>query len=114
MKVIKRSDKDIPLEEAHGGSGSRKVYVSPAHLQSKHFEMMTRGYLPGGQTFDWHNHEGVEEIMVVVTGNGEVHDEDGKYSYEPGDVFVFPNSVRHKIHNPSQHQHEMIFVRIKA
>ena len=113
MKVIKRTDKDMPLEDAHGGTGQRKVYAGPQHVKAEHFEMMTRGYLPGGQTFDWHNHKATEEIMVVVTGNGEVHDEDGVYEYGPGDVFVFPSDIQHKIHNPTDYQHEMIFVRIK-
>lgn len=76
--------------------------------------MMTHGYLPAGQTFDWHEHPAVEEIMIVLHGRGEVADEEGTYEYEPGDVFVFPADVRHKVHNPSNEEHEMIFVRIKA
>lgn len=113
MKVIKRSNKDIALEEAHGGSGARKVYATPEQLKSTHFEMMTHGYLPAGKTFDWHDHSNTEEIMLVLTGEGEVHDEDGVYSYAPGDVFVFPANIKHKIHNPTKAQHEMVFVRIK-
>lgn len=113
MKIIKRAHGDIPKEEAHGGSGSRKVYASPDHLKSSHFEMMTHGYLPAGQTFDWHAHPATEEIMVVLRGQGKVSDEDGTYSYEPGDVFVFPADTQHKVHNPSDEEHEMIFVRVK-
>lgn len=114
MKIVKRSSQDIAKEEAHGGSGARKVYASPNHLKSTHFEMMTHGYLPAGKTFDWHEHENTEEIMVVVSGKGEVHDEDGVYEYAPGDVFVFPTNTQHKIHNPTDEEHEMIFVRVKT
>lgn len=114
MKVVKRAGKDIPKEEAHGGSGRRKVYASPEHLQSTAFEMMTHGFMPAGGMYDWHDHPGVEEIMVVVKGTGLVHDEDGEYPYEPGDVFVFPAGVRHKISNPTTHENEFIFVRVKA
>jgi mannose-6-phosphate isomerase-like protein (cupin superfamily) len=114
MKIIKRPANAIQKEEAHGGSGARKVYAAPEHLKSLHFEMMTHGFLPGGKTFDWHDHTDIEEIMVVLSGAGEVHDEDGMYSYETGDVFVFPANTQHKIHNPSQEQHEMIFVRVKV
>ena len=113
MKITKRESKTIPKEEAHGGTGSRKVYASPDHLKSAHFEMMTHGFLPGGNTFDWHDHTDTEEIMVIVKGLGEVHDEDGVYEYAPGDVFVFPANTQHKIHNPSDEEHEMIFVRVK-
>jgi quercetin dioxygenase-like cupin family protein len=113
MKVIKRSDSSIAKEEAHGGSGARKVYASPEHLKSSHFEAMTYGYLPAGSTFDWHDHPDTEEIMVVIKGEGEVHDEDGVYEYAPGDVFVYPANIQHKIHNPTDYEHEMIFVRVK-
>ena len=114
MKIIKRNASDIHKEEAHGGSGARKVYANADHTESPSFEAMTHGYLPAGQSFDWHNHEGVEEIMVVVKGEGKVSDEDGEYDYQPGDVFIFPADIQHKITNPSDHEHEMIFVRIKG
>lgn len=114
MKIIKRSHSDIPLEEAHGGSGSRKVYASPDHVTSPHFEMATHGYLPAGNKFDWHDHPSTEEIMIVLKGTGEVSDEDGTYVYEPGDVFVFPADTQHMIENTSSEQHEMLFVRVKV
>jgi mannose-6-phosphate isomerase-like protein (cupin superfamily) len=114
MRITKRQASTIKKEEAHGGSGARKVYASPDHLKSAHFEMMTHGYLPAGGTFDWHDHTDTEEIMVVLQGSGEVHDDDGIYEYGSGDVFVFPANTKHKIHNPSSEQHEMIFVRVKT
>ena len=114
MKITKRPSSTIQKEEAHGGSGARKVYASPDHLKSTHFEMMTHGYLPAGQIFDWHDHQDVEEIMVVLKGEGVVSDEDGEYPYAPGDVFVFPANTQHKIENKSQEEHEMVFVRVKV
>jgi mannose-6-phosphate isomerase-like protein (cupin superfamily) len=96
------------------GSGARKVYASPDHLKSSAFEAMTHGFLPAGKNFDWHDHIDTEEVMVVVKGRGEIHDEDGVYTYEPGDVFVYPANVKHNIHNPSTEEHEMIFVRVKV
>ncbi len=113
MKITKRSASEIPKEPAHGGSGSRKVYAAPEHLASTHFEAMTHGWIPAGQMYDWHDHKDIEEIMVVVKGEGEVHDEDGVYLYAPGDVFIFPANTLHKIHNPTDYEHEMIFVRVK-
>ena len=113
MKIIKRSSGSIKIEEAHGGAGSRKVYANSDHLKSVHFDAMTRGWLPARKTFDWHDHDNTEEIMVVVSGVGEVHDNDGVYEYSPGDVFVFPTNTMHKIHNPTDTEHEIIFVRVK-
>jgi mannose-6-phosphate isomerase-like protein (cupin superfamily) len=114
MKVIKRERSDIAKEDAHGGSGQRKVYASPEHLKSTAFEMMTHGFMPAGGMYDWHDHTDIEEIMVVVKGTGLVHDEDGEYPYEPGDVFVFPANIQHKISNPGDTENEFIFVRVKV
>lgn len=114
MKIIKRTARDIGFEEAHGGAGRRKVYASPDHLRSPSFEMMTHGFMPPGGQYDWHEHAGVEEVMVVVKGTGLAHDQDGEYVYEVGDVFVFPPSVRHKISNPTDQENEFIFVRIRT
>lgn len=113
MKITKRPASTIQKEAAHGGSGARKVYASPDHLKSLHFDMMTHGFLPAGNTFDWHDHPDIEEIMVVVKGNGLVSDEDGEYPYSPGDVFIFPANTQHKVANTSTEDHEMIFVRVK-
>jgi redox-sensitive bicupin YhaK (pirin superfamily) len=66
MKVVKRSASEIQKEEAHGGSGARKVYASPEHLKSTYFEAMTYGYLPAGKTFDWHDHTDIEEISWLI------------------------------------------------
>lgn len=113
MQIIKRPNNTIIKEEAHGGSGARKVIASTEDLEGENLEAMTYGYLPAGRTFEWHEHEDTEEIMLVIKGEGEVYDEDGMYSYAPGDVFIFPANTQHKIHNPDSREHEMIFVRVK-
>lgn len=113
MKVIKRASNDIELGEAHGGAGTRKVFANHEHLKSTHFEAMTHGYMPAGKFYDWHDHKDIEEIMVAVKGTGFVYDDEGKYPYEPGDVFIFPANTMHKIDNPTTEQNEMIFVRVK-
>jgi len=113
MKITKRTAKDIQKEEAHGGSGAKKVYANTDHLKSTTFEAMTHGYLPAGKVFDWHDHPDTEEIVVILKGQGLVSDEDGEYGYAPGDVFIFPANVKHKISNTSVEENEMIFVRVK-
>jgi quercetin dioxygenase-like cupin family protein len=114
MKIIKRSSADIPKEDAHGGSGARKVLASSDQIKSSHFEAVTHGYLPAGNVFDWHDHNDIEEVMIVLKGEGKVYDDDGEYTYAPGDVYVFPANTMHKIENDSDHEHEMIFMRIKV
>lgn len=114
MKIIKRTSTEIQKEEAHGGSGSRKVYVSSDHLVNTHLDIITHGFLPVGNSYDWHEHENIEEVMVVLKSGGMVYDEDGEYPFEVGDVFVFPPNIKHKITNTSNEECEMIFVRVKS
>lgn len=61
--------KDIDTEEAHGGSGSRKLYIGDKATPSKRIQGMTHGWLPADEIFDWHDHETVEEVMYVLKGN---------------------------------------------
>jgi quercetin dioxygenase-like cupin family protein len=56
----------------------------------------------------------MEEVMVVLKGDGKVSDDDGDYDYSSGDVFVFPANIVHKISNNSDEEHEMIFMRVKV
>lgn len=114
MKIIKRSAAEIPKEQAHDGTGERKVYANKDQLKSNHFDALTHGFLPAGNTFDWHDHADIEEVMIVLRGSGKVSDEDGEYDYAQGDVFVFPSNTQHKISNTSDSEHEMIFMRVRV
>ena len=68
--------------------------------------------MPAGSSFDWHSHDEIDEIMIVLSGKGTVSDRDGDYSYSEGDVYIFPANIEHKIHNHSDTENQMIFVRI--
>jgi len=111
MKIIKKNGEAFKREDAHGGSGGRKLYIAEDEL--KNFHGMTYGYLPAGSKFAWHLHENINEVMVVISGKGIVRDKDGEYEYRPGDVFIFPKNVEHEIENTGTEEHEYIFVRIK-
>ena len=111
MKVIKKAKNSVSREDAHGGAGGRKLFVSEDEI--KNFHGQTYGYLPAGKKFALHSHEGLNETMLVIKGRGIVRDSDGEYSYEDGDFFVFPNNVVHEIENLSNYENEMVFVRVK-
>ncbi len=110
MKVIKKSYDSVKLEEAHGGTGSRKLFVSDKEI--KNFQGVTYGWLPSGNMYAWHNHENINEIMLVLKGKGTVRDEDGIYEYKAGDFFIFPKGVMHEIKNTGKCECEYVFVRV--
>ncbi|HTU16138.1 MAG TPA: cupin domain-containing protein [Solirubrobacterales bacterium] len=104
----------MPREDAHGGSGGRRLLATTGDLQNSDFEALTYGFLPGGSTFDWHSHVDIDEMMLVLDGSGSVSDRDGEYTYETGDFFIFPAGVEHTIHNPTDTEHEFVFVRLNV
>ena len=110
MKVIKKSYDCINVETAHGGSGSRKLYIDDNEF--KMIQGMTYGWLPIGNKYEWHNHENVLEVMYVVKGTGIVRDSDGEYVYNGGDTFIYPANVYHEIYNNGGIESEYIFIRI--
>lgn len=110
MKILKKSNDSIKKEEAHGGSGSRKLYIDDKEFGT--VQGMTYGWLPSGNKYSWHNHEDVDEIMYVIKGEGIVRDDDGVYSYSKGDTFIYPANVFHEINNTGNIESEYVFVRI--
>ena len=111
MKVIKKNMEIVKREGAHGGSGGRRLYLDDNEIQN--VQGMTYGYLPVGRKFEWHNHDGLNEVMLVLKGRGVLRDEDGEYPYEPGDFFILPDTVFHEMENTDTIENEMVFVRIK-
>jgi quercetin dioxygenase-like cupin family protein len=114
MKVKKKSYDKVPREDAHSGEGGRRLYVDKGELSNKDFEAMTCGYLPAGSKFSWHKHEDVEEVMLVLKGDGFVRDKGGEYSYNSGDLFIFPSNEDHEIENTSDYENEFVFVRVRV
>jgi quercetin dioxygenase-like cupin family protein len=111
---VKKSLEQIPLEEAHGGSGRRQLIFNKTDpFVSKQFEAMTKGFLPPGQSYDWHKHEGVDEFFVVLEGTGEIEYENGnRYEYRGGDVFYSPAGIAHKLVNTGENDNVFYFIRI--
>lgn len=111
MKFKKFSLNDIPLEEAHGGSGKRQILVSKEHVVSDNFEAITKGFLNKGFSYDWHVHENIDEIFIVLKGAGKFFCDDEKSDYKEGDVFITPPNINHKI--TAEVDSEFYFVRVK-
>lgn len=113
-KFTKLNIKDIPIEEAHGGSGSRQVLVKPEHITSQYLEAVTKGFLKPGNIFDWHTHQDTDEIFIVLKGEGKYYCEDESTDYKEGDVITTPANLKHKIEAGGAEENEYYFIRVKA
>lgn len=110
---IKKSLKEITREGAHGGSGGRQVIFSKGENITENLEAWTKGFLPVGSKFDWHDHIGVDEFFIILKGKGYIEFEDGtKYDYSEGDIFYNPAGLKHIIVNTDIIENEFFFIRI--
>ena len=50
----------------------------------------------GRQTFPYHYHHGVEEWLVVISGEPTLRTPDGERRLEPGDTVCFPSGARRR------------------
>lgn len=116
MRVpFKKSLSDIPVEAAHGGSGSRQLILSPNDAVSSHFHAMTKGYLAAGGVFDWHDHDKIDEFFFVLQGTGYIEFKDGtKIEYAPDDLVYIPANTAHRMENTSTEENQFFFIRIDA
>lgn len=118
--TIKQRLADIPVEGAHGGTGSRQMLVQPEHITTQFLEAITKGFLKSGGVFDWHNHIDTDEIFIVTQGNGKYYykeresDPEQVFEYEEGDVITAPGNHYHKIVAEGPEETQGFFVRVKA
>ncbi len=114
-KPFTKNISNIPLEEAHGGSGSRQMLLSKEDAVSKHFQAMTKGFLGPKGVFDWHDHDGVDEFFIVIDGEGTIEFRDGSSSGLKKDELVYiPANTEHRIENTGEGVLSFYFVRLDA
>lgn len=114
MKFSKKHLSEIPVEEAHAGSGSRQMLFNPEAAESSKWEAVTKGFLPSGSSFDWHKHEESDEMFLVTHGEGKFYCEEEETNYTSGDVILVRANTMHKIENTGKETTEGFFIRIKV
>lgn len=106
----------IPVEEAHGGTGARQMLIKPEYLTTPFLEAVTKGFLNTGKMFDWHNHIDTDEIFIVTQGVGEYYYRNGEsevsFPYKTDDVIIAPANLFHKIVASGTEQTQGFFFRV--
>lgn len=118
MKYTKLHLSEIPIEQAHGGSGARQMLIKPEYLTTPFLEAITKGYLKSGSMFDWHNHIDTDEIFIVTQGKGKFYykerDNENFFEYKPDDIIIAPANMIHKIVAEGYEETQGFFFRIKG
>jgi len=110
-KPFKKNINQIPTEEAHGGSGKRKLILSREDAISSKLHAMTKGFLVAGGFFDWHEHKNSDEFFFVIKGTGTVEFKDNNImEYNNEDLIYTPANIEHKI--TAQDDSEFFFIRL--
>ncbi len=113
-KPFKKVIENIATEQAHAGSGSRKLLISSADDISPNIEAVTKGYLELGSVFNWHQHIEIDEFWIVTTGKGFIEYSTGeRFDYVAGDFIYNPANLEHKIEASGDVTSEFFFVRIR-
>ena len=99
MCIIIKKIKDIEFSSAHGGEGRKKELITNKDIINPHFDVLNKDYLLKGNFFDWHKHEGSDEICIVVEGKGNIKylDENHVKQFERNDVILINSGEMHKI-----------------
>lgn len=116
MKVpIKKNLSTIQKEDAHAGAGQRQVLFSKSDSVSSPFEAWTKGFLPAGGCYDWHEHQNIDEYFIVIQGKGFIEYSDGtKFDYSTDDIFFNPANLSHRIVNQGDKESIFYFIRMNA
>lgn len=114
MNFTQTNISDILIEQAHGGSGSRQLLVKPEQFPGNNFEAITKGFLDTGKFYDWHQHDGVNEMFIVLKGIGKFSTESESVEYKVNDVITIPAGLKHRIDAEGTETSEYFFFRFKA
>lgn len=115
MKNVQiRKISQIPLEGTHALPNSRQTLATKDDLVTDNIDALTKGILPPGNIWDWHEHEEHDELCIVFKGSGLFHWENEVREYQPEDVIIIPAKNRHKIEAKGDEPSEFYFVRIKV
>lgn len=112
---ISKQLREIEVEEAHGGSGARKLIFSDEEAVSSNLKAFTKGYLAPQSAFDWHSHEEIDEFFICEQGRGLLQLDTGEaFKYVPGSTYYIPSGLKHRIEAWGEDVSEFYFVRLRA
>lgn len=86
--------------------------VKTEDVETNHLEAITKGFLNPGFSYDWHTHQDIDEVFIVLKGEGMFYFEKEETKYAKGDVFITPPNSNHKI--TAKSQSEFYFIRVKV
>ena len=82
----------------NGPKARVRNFIANARLGTK-VTTIHENVISPGVVVPSHTHA-IEEVIVVLSGEGECRTENGTQAYSAGDVLIFPAGLKHSIRNP--------------
>lgn len=113
--IRKAEDRDTEVRpNMRGGTGSVTVqhYFKPEEITAK-TRLCARLRLPPGASIGTHQHEGEDEVYIILSGEGLLDDGHTKTPVHTGDAVLTGNGESHAIANTGTTDLEMVAVIMK-
>tara|TARA_B100001093_G_scaffold385698_1_gene371553 strand:+ start:2090 stop:2449 length:360 start_codon:yes stop_codon:yes gene_type:complete len=65
-----------------------------------------------GHRLSYQLHKKRSEVWTIINGNGKILLDDIEYKYSPGDTFVIPKGIKHRIENNSKDK--TVFIEVQT
>jgi quercetin dioxygenase-like cupin family protein len=105
MKRYRTNVRDVALEgglrEDEGWVAMRVQFLIDQRSAGSERLVVGRTVIPPGGRHDRHRHPNADEFLVVLSGRGHVHTDEGTEPAEEGDVIFSPRGSWHGFDNTS-------------
>ena len=77
----------------------KRVIETAENFQRGHIQMLNWARLPGGSAFQWHYHEDMQEVFILLEGEVEMATDSKTVILRPGDTAIVDPRENHKMTN---------------
>lgn len=117
MKIVHSTDLSyIPAshEDPKNPGVLKRVIATRDELMNGRLMMINWAKLPAGKSFKPHYHEDMEEVYIMLKGEGELTVDDETEKVVPGDRIIIPQNAIHGMRNKGKIDIEYIALGISS
>ena len=109
--IRRKSDMNTEQREhMRGGPGTVTITRMAEKDEIQNGRLFARMVMPAGAGIGPHTHDGETEYYAVLSGEGEVEEEDGTKPVGPGDIVITGGGASHSITNTGSEPLEVLAV----
>lgn len=117
MKFVKHAEvPQVPAshEDVNNPGVWKKVLLTKTDLQWGQIQMLNWATIPGGSSFQWHYHEDMQEVFLLLRGSVQMTVAGQELDMQDGDCVVVQPGEVHQMTNLSSQDAEYIVFGISS